>query len=981
MHSSSYRSWFLKTALATAVLSASVAQAEDWNITGPAEVPYNDLRRIVVGQDIVSSSEDAVIAISSRQGGVKVETEKILSTSASAGVPSSPEKATIYVGSGGSVERTIENLGHIRNGIFITGKSTHQSGNAFWSKGQDATHKASVQGCYTVVNGGISEALNDHAVNIDSNSYMDFVVVGANSTIRSSGNGTSAIYVAKDGQLGGEFSSSANSRGITISRSETDDALNVSGNLIATNGRAIDIVGSATGRLFVNSSGVIQGGGANAQAVNVAGSYTGTFENMGEINTGIFISGTHIANNGAAYWARGTANDSAVLTGCYTTVDGGISRSTNQHAIYLDNYSKTDFVVAKGKNDSNGSLIESTASGKNAIYVAETAQLGGIGGRGENHHAIIAQDGGQIRATGDSAIEVDGKFIGMVYVNNGSITGDASSINSVDFSSANSPLKFLQVGDSSATTGAILASPGFKNDTVEFRAGSFDGATIQNVDKLIVDTRTSTFRMRGNFTLPTETTVSLSLQTLTDGEGNEYTGIDTGNPVITVDGNVDAEAEGSRITVKPASSREMSLIRSGTTITLVKAGIVEGTVKSRVKVESGSLLINATAQFSGDDIKATLSPNTKASLESSLRSKGASARGAKALAAALDVATATTSADSTRASKIFAVMNDTNNDHVKLAKEVQPKVTGGLQKANQSLANTSHNIVFNRIHGLRRGISYGDQFVDGAAWGQFLYTSGKQSKVDGEPGFKNQTWGLTLGADAELDPNVRMGLAFTLAKGSVDGDDGSTHSSYSYLTTLYGSWSQRGYFVDTMMTVGGGSNDSKKTVSGQSVKGDYDIDQWGFRLITGMAWRFGNWNMSPQAEFNYGLVRANEYTEKGSTGFEQKVDSSDFITAELGGGLKFNGEFWLRRGVLKPELTFMGYYNFNREGSKVKATYLAGGNSFTVTGPDRDPVRLSTGIGLGLQMTNRWTMRAGYDYNWTRNYTSDSFSARARYEF
>ncbi|WP_062260229.1 autotransporter outer membrane beta-barrel domain-containing protein [Endozoicomonas arenosclerae] len=967
---------FLLSTLATAVSIAS-AQAADWNISAPTTVEIHDTRRIVVGADINSGAASPVIDVKARLGGIKLDTEVILSTSETAGPPSSYEKATIFINTTGHLQGTLENQGHIRNGMVITGQSVHETGNAYMSKGLDAAHQASVQGSYSVVNGGVSEAIKEHAVNIGSDSYMDYILVGSNSRIKSSGTGSSALYVASDGRIGGEFTNGHNSKNLTITRTEADTVINVSGQMLATNGRAIDIVGGAVGKLLVETGGLVQGGGSDAAGVYVSGTYTGTFENKGTIETGVFIRGTQTANQGAAYWAYGTANNWATLTGSYTAVEGGVSQSTSNHAVYLDNYSRADYVVSRGPN----SKIEATASEKNAIYVAANAQLGGIGGRGEADAAILVEDGGEIKATSDSAIEVNGTFIGRVHVLNGLITGNNTTVSAVNFSAAKSSLNFLQEGDDAVTTGSIFGSTDYKTDVVEFRAGAFNGATIQNVDHLIVSTQTSSIAMSGNFTLPTMTTVTLQLQTLLDADNQEFTGIDTTNPLITVAGNLDAEADGSKVLIRPATPVEYRTLGSGTTLTVVSANIVEGSVKNRLTVDSGSLLVNAEPIVDSKSVKVKLTVNKAADLKQQLEAKGARSRSAAALAAALDVAVSTAPADATKSALIFAALNDNTRDSVKLANEVQPEVSAGVQRTGQVMANNAHNIIFNRIHGTRRGFNYGDQFVDGAAWGQLLHTSGKQGVVNQEPGFKNQAWGMTLGVDGELEANIRLGLAMTLSTGSIGMDDGAKTSQQSYLTTLYGSWSHRGMFIDAMASMGNGTNDTEKTVNGQTVKGNFQSDQWGFRVVGGTAWRMGSWNLSPQAEFNYGLIRAQDYSEKGSSGFEQKIESDDYITAELGAGFKFHGEIWGRRTVFKPELSVMGYYDFISSGSKVKATYLAGGSSYEVTGPDRDPYRLSAGLAFGVKTGNHWTLRAGYDLNWSENYSSDSFSARVRYEF
>ena len=154
--------------------------------------------------------------------------------------------------------------------------------------------------------------------------------------------------------------------------------------------------------------------------------------------------------------------------------------------------------------------------------------------------------------------------------------------------------------------------------------------------------------------------------------------------------------------------------------------------------------------------------------------------------------------------------------------------------------------------------------------GTVLYTSGEQNNIDGEPGFKNQNWGITLGVDVEMDPSIRMGLATSIVRGSVDGNEGSNNTSYGYLATLYSSWSQRGYFVDTMVSMGNTVNDMNKRVDNQKVSANFGVDQWGFRMVGGKSWRIGNWNMSPQAELNYGMVRTENIARKATAVLNRK---------------------------------------------------------------------------------------------------------------
>ncbi|AMO58748.1 hypothetical protein GZ77_17330 [Endozoicomonas montiporae] len=987
----------VRTALSTAAFLAVTSPVNATNLS-QGSVPYklavNDSSVIIVSEDLTATGGDAVITLNAMSGGIHIQQGNTIDANPGPfGSSLNPSSATVFIDESGTLTGTLKNEGEILDGVFISGKSIHQSGTAYWSLGQDAGNQADLQGGYVVLEGGVTEVMNDHAVLIDDHSSIDFVV--ANGALMSLGNGSAAVHVTENAQI--------------------SDGFVINGTLSAPQGRGIDIAGTANGDLGISSSGVLSGAGGGMSAgaallvsgsytglldndgdieggIFISGSYTGTFDNDGDIKGGIFISGTHEATQGAAYHAQGSLNDPATLSGGYTTVDGGVSRSTNDHTIYLDDNSITDFVVVMGqKSVTELSTIEATASDKSAVYVENGAQLGGFAGRTDSDAAIIVKDGGTIKATGadSSAITVRGDLTGKIHVDNGFITAASATDVALDFTTSNKPMMFEQIGDNAKTTGIISASAQHLNDWAAFRGGSYEGETIQNVDHLVVSTITKGITMSGNFTLPAQTTIELVKQQQLDDQGQGVTD-NNNNPVyelnsnalMTVSGRLNAMEAGSNIQFKPASATEYKLMKSGALLTLVDPGSIDGGLAGRVTVDSGSFLIEATEVVSSaGTLQVQIKSRDAASVKQSVMKSGAGSRASEVLGNAVDVINAASYADATKGNKLFAKLNSTNYDVKKLSEQVQPRVAGEVQKSAQGVANTAHNIVFNRIHGLRRGISYGDQFVDGSVWGQMLYNSGKQSKVDNEHGFDSQTWGITLGADAEIDPAVRMGLAVSLVRSTVDGKDGSTNKNYGYLGTWYNSWNARGYFVDTMLSMGNTLNDMTKTVDGYRIKADFEVDQWGVRVIGGNNWRIGNWTISPQTEFNYGLIRVQDYDEKGDSGFEQKIQSKDYNTWELGGGMKFNGEYWFRRGVIKPELTFMGYYDFGTDGVTVKSTYLAGGNSFIVTGPDRDKIRLHMGLGLGLQLNNSWTFQTGYNYNWKKNFHSHSFTAKARYEF
>ncbi len=117
-----------------------------------------------------------------------------------------PNRAAIHVGEAGSLTGEILNSGNIKGGIYITSTATSSNSIYETAGGSSNTEKATLEDGISVINGGIAEAANDHAIKITNDAYVDFVTVGESSRLTAKGAGRSAIYVGTDGQLGGSFS-------------------------------------------------------------------------------------------------------------------------------------------------------------------------------------------------------------------------------------------------------------------------------------------------------------------------------------------------------------------------------------------------------------------------------------------------------------------------------------------------------------------------------------------------------------------------------------------------------------------------------------------------------------------------------------------------------------------------------------------------------------------------------------------------------
>ena len=824
----------------------------------------------------------------------------------------------------GSYTGTLDNSGTITGGVIIDG-SHITANNVVYAR-------ANTIDKYTVSAGATVGSTGDHAIYIAGGNVDSIVVdsTGANTDseliglLTSTAADKSAIYVADGGSLGD---------------------VTVNGQITSTQGHAIEIAGGGSGTITVGSTGLIA---SSDSSIKVSGAYQGRIENNGEISSGILVTGSHAA--------------------------------ANDDAIYLGDGSTTQSINVSGTN----ARLATDQPSNSAVYVDDGAILGW----NDSTAAILVENGALLDNEAGAAITVNGTVKGTIEVG-AAFLGSKSEKVVIDFTNSDSALNFVHQNSSSVTQGSIVGS--VFDDTLTIESGSFIGNTVQDIETLNISNQAS-ITVTDDFILPETTRIQLS-----PGFADE-------SSFITVEGEVSAAENGSTILFRPDSidaykeveetvQHEIDVFKAqfdGPTVTLVDAeSVADGTVDNLI-FDSGSALINVNVSDAGGDLSITLEPNPDIEKDGVLQH-------------ALNVVLSQDSNDP-EVQELFNVLNQVDENMVTSYAEERKRDAGGyLQMASREVALSSQNIVFDRMTSLRSGFNFGDSFglgsggddeplesrsdegfgqkIDflnrGGVWGQMMYLEGSQDKKGNEDGFKNRAGGFVLGIDGQFREHYRLGIAGTYGYGDVNTTGGRSIASHHFLGTLYGSWEQDRYFIDSMFTYGSARNESKD----ETGKVDRDNRQWNLRMTGGARLPLGtSWEFVPMAEMNYGKVSFDAFqtTQQGIPG---TLEFQDYSALELGLGFTINGLVQRGEIVTRPDFMLMAHRDLNTSGVKGKFTYLLGGAPLTITSVDRDYERYHAGLGLNFYMANDWTIRTGYDYRWSKTYRSHSFNAKFRYEF
>lgn len=280
----------------------------------------------------------------------------------------------------------------------------------------------------------------------------------------------------------------------------------------------------------------------------------------------------------------------------------------------------------------------------------------------------------------------------------------------------------------------------------------------------------------------------------------------------------------------------------------------------------------------------------------------------------------------------------------------------------------------------RTGVSSGDMFQSQGVWGEYHYSDGERDNSGDVDGYKVKINGITLGADVGFD-STQSGLAFTYGSSKVD-TKGVDHSieGDTYVGTVYSGWNYSGYFVDGMLSYGWGKSDYRRNGGLGSYKGEADHSFWSGRLVTGYNLQADQWVVQPQAELSYTRVKLDELKESEGY-FTQKVEFSDYDIFELGAGVKAFGELDTGSGMLKPEVSLMGYHDFKDDKHTVNAVILNGNVPYMVPAGERDQNRFLFEAGLNFKAINNLDLGVSYNYNWTDNYKAHGANVTLRYDF
>lgn len=344
-----------------------------------------------------------------------------------------------------------------------------------------------------------------------------------------------------------------------------------------------------------------------------------------------------------------------------------------------------------------------------------------------------------------------------------------------------------------------------------------------------------------------------------------------------------------------------------------------------------------------------------------------------------------------------AVNNLTSDADIKKAgAQLRPESTVNTAQASMGAVTQALGTIQVRTDAVRvaaseggSGISSGETLKGLGVWGQAFGATASQDDRGEVSGYDSDTYGLAFGGDFQVLDPLRVGLSFAYAQTNVDstGDrSGSGQDINSYITSLYGTYSGKGWYVDGTLTWGIHKYDATRHVAiagaaAQSLKADYSGQQYGAKVESGLPLAVGPTVVTPLVSLAYNNLHQDAYSESGGSA-ALRVNSSSTDSIRSGLGAKASAKVaTLGNWEVRPNGRAVWYHEFNKSSPEQTSSYVAGGSSFTTPGNDAATEHFNLGLGVDIASVRNTTISAKYDADLADKYVGHSASLQLRTEF
>jgi outer membrane autotransporter protein len=270
-------------------------------------------------------------------------------------------------------------------------------------------------------------------------------------------------------------------------------------------------------------------------------------------------------------------------------------------------------------------------------------------------------------------------------------------------------------------------------------------------------------------------------------------------------------------------------------------------------------------------------------------------------------------------------------------------------------------------------------------WGVFITGVGEWVNVSGDNnsrGYDITTGGFTVGADYKVTPNFAVGVSAGYAGTASDLNNGGRVYVNGGKLGLYSTYFTGGFYVDTAVSGGYNSYDTRRDALQGTARGDTDGGELNVLVNTGYDVKVGGFTFGPTASFQYTYLGIGSFDESGSLSpLSLPSQHQDSLRTAI--GFKANYDWKVGGVVIKPEVRAAWQHEFGDDSYAIESSFQDNpGSLFTVNGPRIGRDSLLLGAGFAVLWNERTSTYLYYDGELARqNYESNAVSGGVRVSF
>ena len=324
--------------------------------------------------------------------------------------------------------------------------------------------------------------------------------------------------------------------------------------------------------------------------------------------------------------------------------------------------------------------------------------------------------------------------------------------------------------------------------------------------------------------------------------------------------------------------------------------------------------------------------------------------------------------------------------------QVQPSMIGSAQALTNGVLNANGGFsgaVDGRLFSARQteGLAAGDEVGRGfTVWAMPYGDVATQRMSDGVSGYTASSYGVAIGGDTLLRPDLRIGAAVALSNTDIAFSDQLAGNKSHVSTTqagVYGTWYVGRFFVDGAAALGYSWYNASEDISafGSIRSSGYTGTQASAKVSAGYDFQTHGIQITPSIGVQEVHLNIAPYTTSGGGSFDLSVAGQSIDVTQLKIGSRFAYPVSLGNGWnFTPDVH--GYYvrNLNTTSISTSVSFLGGG-SFTVTAPARDPDIAELGVGLTVARNGPFALSALYDYAFGRTTSDNKFFLQVKWSF